>query len=159
MHSHTVKELNLNRSVCPGVVTQSVQQLGLHMIHDAFSVNDALHHFGVYRAPLTSRLADELFDAVKLDNGWKEDTEMVEKIPVLTFRNVLKRFMFRYLSVDQFRPDVHLELYLTDPRLVRWPADAVDEAVVDECFPSNLLLQHSYATYMLLAEVSPDFSL
>lgn len=102
---------------------------------------------------MTAILANELFSAVKTDNGWMEEADPEEKIPASTFQSVLRRFMFRYLSVDHLRSDVQLHLYLTDARLVIWPKDAVKEDIVDNYFPPNLLLQHSFATYMLLTQV------
>jgi hypothetical protein len=104
------------------------------------------------RTPLTFDLAEEILRSVKTENAWKEEAD-VERIPASAFLNVLRRFMFRYLSIDNHPKDVHLHLYLTDSRLVKWPADVVSEDVVDDCFPPNLLLQHSFATYMLLVQI------
>lgn len=104
------------------------------------------------RSPLTLSLADEILGSVKTETTWKEEAD-VDKIPVSAFLNVLKKFMFRYLSVENHPHDVQLQLYLTNPMLVTWPADLVSEDVMDNCFPPSLLLQHSFATYMLLAQV------
>lgn len=62
--------------------------------------------------------------------------------------------MHRYLRVDNHPKDELVNLYLTLATLVRWPTDIVSEDVVNSCFPLNLLLEHSYATFMLLAEVT-----
>lgn len=110
------------------------------------------------RTPLTSSLVDEIIDSVMTENAWKEDAH-VGRIPVSAFLNVLRRFMFRYLSVDNLSKDVQLSIYLTNSTIAKWPADVVSEDVVENCFPSTLNLQHSFATYMLLAEVTPLASL
>jgi len=95
----------------------------------------------------------EVCEAIKLDDRWTDKAETDEKLPASIFRNVLQRFMFRYLGAEIFGPNVALELYLTDPRVVRWPNNMVDESLLDDVFPKNLLLEHSYATYMLLSQV------
>ncbi len=95
----------------------------------------------------------EVCEVIKSDDGWTDKAETDEKLPASIFQNVLRRFMFRYLGAEHLRPNVALELYLTDPRLVRWPNDMVDESLLDDVFPKNLLLEHSYATYMLLSQV------
>jgi hypothetical protein len=106
-----------------------------------------------YRTPLTPSLVDEILDSVKMENAWKEEAH-VERIPVSAFLHVLRRFMFRYLSVDNISKDVQLSIYLTNSTIAKWPADVVSEDVVENCFPSTLNLQHAFATYMLLAEVT-----
>jgi hypothetical protein len=98
-------------------------------------------------------LVREVCEAIKSADGWTDKAETDEKLPASIFQNVLQRFMFRYLAAEHLRPNVALELYLTDPRLVRWPNDMVDESLLDDVFPKNLLLEHSYATYMLLSQV------
>ncbi len=102
---------------------------------------------------MSQNLVREVCEAIKSDDGWTDKAETDEKLPASIFQNVLQRFMFRYLGAEHLRPNVALELYLTDPRLVRWPNDMVDESLLDDVFPKNLLLEHSYATYMLLSQV------
>ena len=98
--------------------------------------------------------------SVKTENAWKDDmssTTHVERIPVSAFLHVLRRFMFRYLGVDNLSKDVQLSIYLTNSTIAKWPVDVVSDDIVEDSFPSTLTLQHSFATYMLLTEVKTHY--
>lgn len=69
------------------------------------------------------------------------------------FRDVLRRFMYRYLTTDTFNPEECLGVYLTDQRLVKWPPVDVDAQTLDDVFPTTFQLKHSRAIYLALKEM------
>ncbi|MCO5584286.1 hypothetical protein L7F22_038210 [Adiantum nelumboides] len=76
-----------------------------------------------------------------------------EKLGTEAFRDVLRQFMFRYLTADTFKPEEELLLYLTNPQLVTWPAWDVDPDTLDDIFPSSFKLKHSRALYIALRKM------
>ncbi|KAG0610191.1 hypothetical protein M758_7G045200 [Ceratodon purpureus] len=108
-----------------------------------------------YRTPLTPNLVEELESSVEVKRPWQDTTTPADdsdpKISAELFHGMLRRFLFRYLISDQLNATVPLSIYITDPRLIRWPEDVVDD--VDDAFPPSLLVEHSHATYVYLSEM------
>ena len=108
-----------------------------------------------YRTPLSPDLVEELRSSVEVKRTWQHTrtpADEATRISAELFHGMLRRFMFRYLISDQLNPTVPLSIYITDPRLIQWPEDVVND--VDDIFPPNLLVEHCHATYMYLFEVS-----
>lgn len=109
-----------------------------------------------YRTPLSSDLVEELRSSVEVKRSpWQQQAAAADgepKISAELFHGMLRRFMFRHLIGDQLNAEVPLSIYITDPRLIQWPEDVVDD--VDEVFPPSLLVEHSHATYLYLGEVT-----
>jgi hypothetical protein len=108
-----------------------------------------------YLTPLSPNLVEELRSSVEVKRPWQHTRTAAEsaepKISAELFHTMLRRFLFRYLIGDQLNATVPLSIYITDPRLIQWPEDVVDD--VDDVFPPSLLVEHSHATYVYLTEV------
>lgn len=107
-----------------------------------------------YRTPLSPNLVEELRSSVEVKRPWQHtrtSADMEPKIPAELFHGMLRRFLFRYLISDQLNATVPLSIYITDPRLIQWPEDVVDD--VNDAFPPSVLVEHSHATYVYLSEV------
>nr|XP_024402110.1 uncharacterized protein LOC112295119 isoform X3 [Physcomitrium patens] len=108
-----------------------------------------------YRTPLSPDLEEELNSSVELKRSWLHPTQSSDaeepKISAELFFGILRRFMLRHLIGDQLNPDVPLSIYITDPRLMKWPE--VDVDVVDDVFPPSLLVKHSHATFLYLSKM------
>jgi hypothetical protein len=73
-----------------------------------------------------------------------------KKIPLPAFITALRRFIFRYLSVEKIKPNHPLMHYLAALFLC-WPHDIPkDEDKIESEFPSSLLVCHSCKAYTML---------
>ncbi|CAG8439285.1 11270_t:CDS:10, partial [Acaulospora colombiana] len=98
---------------------------------------------------------------IPLDEDLKEaiektldfDQKMI-RFPADAFAIALKRFMQRFLSVENNNLDHALNTYLADMTLNLWPAN-IDEQLVDDTFSYSfydLLVKHSYSAYIFVID-------
>jgi len=74
------------------------------------------------------------------------------EILLVTFR----RFILRYLCVEQLNPATELIDYLSDPAMC-WPSGAFsDEAAIRAIFPKHLCVGHTYHAYSFLRDVHEE---
>ncbi|RIB28541.1 hypothetical protein C2G38_2028448 [Gigaspora rosea] len=106
-----------------------------------------------YKSPLTLELEQEIITSLDFELGRRQFLEFefeMTKIPAEDFVSALKRFMLRFLSVDSNKDNEPLSLYFGDPTLNLW-ASWINEEVIDNCFPENLLVKHIYEAFMFIS--------
>ncbi|CAG8450066.1 601_t:CDS:10, partial [Dentiscutata heterogama] len=106
-----------------------------------------------YKSPLTPELEQEIITSLDFELRQRQFLEFefeMTKIPAEDFVSALKRFMLRFLSVDSNKDNEPLSLYFGDPSLNLW-ASWINEEVVDNCFPENLLVKHIFEAFMLVS--------
>ncbi|KAI5073486.1 hypothetical protein GOP47_0011499 [Adiantum capillus-veneris] len=110
-----------------------------------------------YRSKLDAEAREDLkrYVVVKKSGGavGRVASSSNEKLGAEAFRDVLRQFMFRYLTADTFKPEEELSFYLINPQLVTWPAWDVDPDTLEDIFPSSFKLKHSRALYIALKEM------
>jgi hypothetical protein len=77
---------------------------------------------------------------------FEQQTTMKETIPAEAFALALKRFMLRFLTLENQKEMEPLYIYLQDTSLNFWPP-TIPESRVDELFPESLLIANTYAAY------------
>jgi len=82
---------------------------------------------------------DELMNACEFEDAGGR----LGKIPAETFAKALKRFALRVLSVKPVDENLELNSYLGQMNF--W--SDVSKEVVEDYFPENLLVAHSYSAY------------
>ncbi|KAI5056537.1 hypothetical protein GOP47_0028355 [Adiantum capillus-veneris] len=116
-----------------------------------------------YVADLDAELhKDLLCSFVVRKAGWRCDvgapsraSSSKGKLGAEAFRDVLNRFMFRYLTTDTFKPDDELQMYLMNEGLVTWPAEDLEVAggSLEDIFPPSFQLRHARALYLSLKQI------
>lgn len=120
------------------------------------SIEDFVHPN--FRQPLTEEVETELkkvvtFEDLKKGKG-KAISEASQAIQADVFASVLRRFMFRYLAVENFKGKVPLKLYLVDSRMAKWPPESLDVDDLEDLLPDSLLLEHSFECYRFFSRTS-----
>ncbi|MCO5600108.1 hypothetical protein L7F22_054216 [Adiantum nelumboides] len=110
-----------------------------------------------YRADLDAGMHKDLLCSVvlrKVGVASRGSSSKV-KLGAEAFRDVLKRFMFRYLTTDTFKPEDQLQMYLTNEGLVTWPAEELEAAggSLENIFPTSFQLRHARALYLALKQM------
>ena len=95
-----------------------------------------------YKAPLTPDMKNAIIQSV----DFEQQTTMKETIPAETFALALKRFMLRFLTLENQKEMEPLYIYLQDTSLNFWPS-TIPESRIDELFPENLLVSNTFAAY------------
>ncbi|KAH7445370.1 hypothetical protein KP509_01G005000 [Ceratopteris richardii] len=122
-----------------------------------------------YRSDLDSGMHADIIQMMVRKNVWRSDEYRLScsrntgKISAEALRDVLRQFMFRYLTVETFNPDAELQMYLNDGGLLRWPicaekleADAgtmVGSPLHEDVLPNWICVKHTRAIYLILKEV------
>ncbi|RIA86037.1 hypothetical protein C1645_741134 [Glomus cerebriforme] len=95
-----------------------------------------------YRASLSAEMKTAIFQSV----DFEQQTMTRAMIPAETFALALKRFMLRFLTLENPKEMEPLYIYLQDSSLNFWPS-TVPENLIDELFPDNLLVANTYDAY------------
>jgi hypothetical protein len=126
-------------------VEEQVANLKIKYIHDK------------YKAPLST----EMKTAINKSVDFEQQTTAKEMIPAETFALALKRFMLRFLTLENQKEMEPLSVYLTENSLNFWPS-TIPEERIDALFPDNLMVANTYDAYdyiMRKIEVSTFFFL
>ncbi|GES94812.1 hypothetical protein GLOIN_2v1481157 [Rhizophagus clarus] len=111
-------------------VEEQVANLKIKYIHDK------------YKAPLSA----EMKNAINQSVDFEQQTIMKEMIPAEAFALALKRFMLRFLILENQKEMEPLYVYLTDNSLNFWPS-TIPEERIDALFPDNLMVANTYDAY------------
>ncbi|UZO21060.1 uncharacterized protein OCT59_013464 [Rhizophagus irregularis] len=91
-------------------------------------------------------LSTDMKAAIMNSVDFKKQTTMKIAIPAEAFSLALKRFMFRFLTLENQKEMEPLYVYLQDSSLNLWPS-TIPENIIDELFPENLLVANTYDAY------------
>ncbi|GES94832.1 hypothetical protein GLOIN_2v1878676 [Rhizophagus clarus] len=72
-------------------------------------------------------------------------------IPAKAFALALKRFIYRFLTLDSNIQNSNLTEYFLDFTLNLWPS-YIEEKLVEKLFPTCLLVSHAYSCYIFIGE-------
>ncbi|GBC14226.1 hypothetical protein GLOIN_2v1789429 [Rhizophagus irregularis DAOM 181602=DAOM 197198] len=92
------------------------------------------------------KLSTDMEVAITESIGFEQKTTTKKVIQAETFALALKRFMLRFLTLENQKETDPLKIYLQDGSLNFWPS-TVPEELVDELFPENLLVANTYNAY------------
>ncbi|GBC10143.1 hypothetical protein RclHR1_09380003 [Rhizophagus clarus] len=95
-----------------------------------------------YKAQLSAIMKAAILKSVDFD----QQASAGRKIPADAFALALKRFMFRFLTLENQKDMEPLYVYLQDSSLNFWPS-TIPEELIDELFPENLLVANTYDAY------------
>ncbi|CAB4390800.1 unnamed protein product [Rhizophagus irregularis] len=124
-------------------VEEQVANVNIKYIHDK------------YKAPLSTEMKNAIIKSV----DFEQQTTTKEIIPAEAFALALKRFMFRFLTLENQKEMESLYVYLSDSSLSFWPS-TVPEKLIDELFPENLLVANTYDVYdFTMRRLEQTFSL
>jgi hypothetical protein len=112
-------------------VEEQVADLKIRYIHDK------------YRAPISTDMETAILQSV----DFEQQTTTKELIPAEAFALALKRFMLRFLTLENQKEIEPLCVYLQDSSLNFWPS-TIPEDHIEELFPVNLLVANTYDVYL-----------
>uniref|UniRef100_U9UXQ3 RZ-type domain-containing protein n=1 Tax=Rhizophagus irregularis (strain DAOM 181602 / DAOM 197198 / MUCL 43194) TaxID=747089 RepID=U9UXQ3_RHIID len=92
------------------------------------------------------KLSADMETAIMKSLDLEQQTTTKKVIPAEAFALALKRFMLRFLTLENQKEKEPLYVYLQDSSLNFWPS-TVPEELIDELFPENLLLANTYDAY------------
>ncbi|CAB4437405.1 unnamed protein product [Rhizophagus irregularis] len=92
------------------------------------------------------KLSTDMETAIMKSLDLEQQTTTKKVIPAEAFALALKRFMLRFLTLENQKEKEPLYVYLQDSSLNFWPS-TVPEELIDELFPENLLLANTYDAY------------
>ncbi|CAG8708257.1 22985_t:CDS:2 [Rhizophagus irregularis] len=92
------------------------------------------------------KLSTDMEVAITESIGFEQKTTTKKVIQAETFALALKRFMLRFLTLENQKETDPLKIYLQDGSLNFWPS-TVPEELVDKLFPENLLVANTYDAY------------
>ncbi|GES94790.1 hypothetical protein GLOIN_2v1577211 [Rhizophagus clarus] len=96
-----------------------------------------------YKAPLSADMKTAILESINIK---QQKTTAGWLIPADAFALALKRFMFRFLSLENQKETELLYVYLQDSSLNLWPSTILENHI-DELFPKNLLVANTYDAY------------
>jgi hypothetical protein len=111
-------------------VEEQVANLKIRYIHDK------------YKASISVDMETEILQSV----DFEQQTTTKELIPAEAFALALKRFMLRFLTLENQKEIDPLWVYLRDSSLNFWPS-TVPEDRIEELFPESLLVANTYDAY------------
>ncbi|PKC16815.1 hypothetical protein RhiirA5_347172 [Rhizophagus irregularis] len=111
-------------------VEEQVANLKIKYIHDK------------YKAPLSTEMRNAIIKSV----DFEQQTTTKEMIPAEAFALALKRFMLRFLTLENQKEMEPLYVYLTDNSLNFWPS-TIPEKRIEALFPEILLVANTYDAY------------
>jgi hypothetical protein len=97
---------------------------------------------GKYKENLSADMKKAITNSV----DFEQQTTMKKAIPAEAFALALKRFMLRFLTLENQKEKEPLYVYLQDSTLNFWPS-TIPEKLIDELFPENLLVANTYEAY------------
>ncbi|CAG8523422.1 10645_t:CDS:10, partial [Racocetra fulgida] len=97
------------------LVEEQIANMAIKYIHEKF------------RVPLRLSMENEIMNAIDFD----QKSTQQQRLPAEAFTIALKRFMQRFLSVENNKNTHPLYTYFTDMTLSLWPSD-IDEELVEE---------------------------
>ncbi|GBB91806.1 hypothetical protein RclHR1_01920010 [Rhizophagus clarus] len=97
-----------------------------------------------YKASLSEDMEAKILQSV--DFEIQTTTTMKGIIPAEAFTLALKRFMLRFLTLEDQKETEPLYVYLQDNSLNFW-SSTIEEKCINELFPKNLLVANTYETY------------
>ncbi|PKC65425.1 hypothetical protein RhiirA1_514579, partial [Rhizophagus irregularis] len=92
------------------------------------------------------KLSTDMEAAIMESLGFEQQTTTKKVIPAEAFALALKRFMLRFLTLENQKETDSLNIYLQDGSLNFWPS-TVPEELINELFPENLLVANTYDAY------------
>ncbi|CAB4437411.1 unnamed protein product [Rhizophagus irregularis] len=92
------------------------------------------------------KLSTDMEAAIMESLGFEQQTTTKKVIPAEAFALALKRFMLRFLTLENQKETDSLSIYLQDGSLNFWPS-TVPEELINELFPENLLVANTYDAY------------
>ncbi|CAB4488333.1 unnamed protein product [Rhizophagus irregularis] len=92
------------------------------------------------------KLSTDMEAAIMESLGFEQQTTTKKVIPAEAFALALKRFMLRFLTLENQKETDSLSIYLQDGSLNFWPS-TVPEELIDELFPENLFVANTYDAY------------
>ncbi|RIA89917.1 hypothetical protein C1645_805996 [Glomus cerebriforme] len=95
-----------------------------------------------YKTPLTVDMETAILQSV----DFEQQTTTKKIIPAEAFALALKRFMLRFLTLENQKEMESLHVYLQDSSLNFWPS-TIPENLIDELFPENLLVANTHDAY------------
>ncbi|PKC14796.1 hypothetical protein RhiirA5_495093 [Rhizophagus irregularis] len=113
------------------LVEEQVANVKIKYIHDK------------YKIPLSADMEATILQSVDFEN---QTTTMEGIIPAEAFALALKRFMLRFLTLENQKEMEPLYVYLQDSSLNLWPS-TIPEKCINELFPENLLVANTYEAY------------
>ncbi|CAG8629049.1 8760_t:CDS:2 [Rhizophagus irregularis] len=96
-----------------------------------------------YRAPLSPDMKTAINKSVDFE---QQTTKKEQLIPAEAFALALKRFMLRFLTLENQKEMEPLYVYLQDSSLNFWPPN-IPENLIDNLFPESLLVANTYDAY------------
>ncbi|RIA92696.1 hypothetical protein C1645_804473 [Glomus cerebriforme] len=106
-----------------------------------------------YKAPLTADMETAILQSV----DFEQQTTTKKIIPAEAFVLALKRFMLRFLTLENQKEMEPLYVYLQDSSLNFWPS-TIPEDLIDELFPENLFVANTYDAYKFTINKLKKFS-
>ncbi|RIA99608.1 hypothetical protein C1645_849990 [Glomus cerebriforme] len=95
-----------------------------------------------YKASLSADMEAAILQSVYFE----QQTTTKENIPAGAFALALKRFMLRFLTLENQKEMEPLYVYLQDSSLNFWPSTIPENRII-ELFPENLLVANTYNAY------------
>ncbi|CAG8471421.1 4168_t:CDS:2, partial [Rhizophagus irregularis] len=111
-------------------VEEQVANLKIKYIHDK------------YKAQLSTEMRNAIIKSV----DFEQQTTTKEMISAEAFALALKRFMLRFLTLENQKEMEPLYVYLTDNSLNFWPS-TIPEKRIEALFPEILLVANTYDAY------------
>ncbi|GBB90017.1 hypothetical protein RclHR1_01690002 [Rhizophagus clarus] len=96
-----------------------------------------------YKIPLSADMRASINKSVDFE---QQTTKNEQLIPAEAFALALKRFMLRFLTLENQKEMEPLYVYLQDSSLNFWPSN-VPENLIDNLFPEDLLVANTYDAY------------
>ncbi|GES90916.1 hypothetical protein GLOIN_2v1785271 [Rhizophagus clarus] len=112
------------------LVEEQVADIKIRYIHEKYKEN----------------LSADMEKAIINSVDFEQQTTMKKAIPAEAFALALKRFMLRFLTLENQKEKDPLSVYLQDSTLNFWPS-TISEELIDELFPENLFVANTYYAY------------
>jgi hypothetical protein len=118
----------------------------LYELTEEQNVNSMIHDIDdKFKVILTQQMKKSINNFI---DYYDQDDEL---IPATTFILAIKRFIYRFLSIDTNIENVKLNIYFLDFTLNLWP-DYIKKDLVEKLFPNCLLVSHTYNCYTFILD-------
>ncbi|CAB4443921.1 unnamed protein product [Rhizophagus irregularis] len=112
---------------------------------DADLFNNTIIIDDKFKIPLEEQMKESINDCIDYYN------QSESKISAKVFALALRRFIYRFLSIDSNIENLNLTNYFLDFTLNLWP-NYIKEELVEKLFPTCLLVSHAYSCYIFINE-------